>query len=522
VKAAQSAADGDVLLLFEGGVVAAASLSGINELVRAWASGADSGRRQAAATLPHRCVRACGVGVRHARGDGGRGLAHRIPHLYPPPSPPPPLPPTPPTPHPRASPLRSKWELEGQQCTLDLVGAPNLVPPLFAALPPAGTLSLLAVGVNPALALYPARLSEDRSGGVALGQIAAVVAAKLTGAVTGAVLSFAKSWWGGGGGDAAQPAASEAAAEAAAAAVQVVDLAAPGSRPPRALAGDRSLNDPRRRVTCVCLDPSGQLAATADGFGRVMLVSVQDCVVLRLWKGCREAQLGWVTLAERWPGREDGVRLRAHLRAAAGAGAASVSWGLYLVLYLPHRGALELWRMRAGPRAASFPVPAGGRLLTALEPLPAEDEAPPPPPGQQQKEQQLQQQPQQQLAGARAAAVAAAAHFPRRARCFLVSRAGGSAEGSDGAAPSDGAAVGAPPAAFRLQEVLGGSSQEIALLLPPLQPLGGGGGASSVTAPDRSSASTEGDAEAEAAVVNAVLRHFDSAADQADDFSLHR
>lgn len=43
---------------------------------------------------------------------------------------------------------------------------------------------------------------------------------------------------------------------------------------PLVLRWDGGLQDGWRRVSRLCLDPSGRLAAAADGFGRVMLV---DC-----------------------------------------------------------------------------------------------------------------------------------------------------------------------------------------------------------------------------------------------------
>lgn len=67
-----------------------------------------------------------------------------------------------------------------------------------------------------------------------------------------------------------------------------------------------------------------------------------DC---RLWKGYRDAQCAWMEhiVEER--------RL------------------LFLVIYAPRRGLLEVWKMFHGSRVAAVPAPSAGRLLSAGPPL---------------------------------------------------------------------------------------------------------------------------------------------------------
>lgn len=58
------------------------------------------------------------------------------------------------------------------------------------------------------------------------------------------------------------------------------------SPPPLVLRWDGGLQDGWRRVVRLCLDPSGRLAAAADGFGRVMLVDCATRQVRRtMWYG---------------------------------------------------------------------------------------------------------------------------------------------------------------------------------------------------------------------------------------------
>uniref|UniRef100_H2YCQ8 Rab3-GAP regulatory subunit N-terminal domain-containing protein n=1 Tax=Ciona savignyi TaxID=51511 RepID=H2YCQ8_CIOSA len=55
------------------------------------------------------------------------------------------------------------------------------------------------------------------------------------------------------------------------------------------------LPDLRRKGDSIVLAPSAPwLAATTDSFGRVMLIDLMKSCVLRVWKGYRDAQLGFV------------------------------------------------------------------------------------------------------------------------------------------------------------------------------------------------------------------------------------
>lgn len=65
-------------------------------------------------------------------------------------------------------------------------------------------------------------------------------------------------------------------------------------------------------------------------------------IVIRMWKGYRNAQCGWMQGSE-------------------GANRPS---GLYLVIYSAQRGIVEVWRARFGPRVFSFAVGDNARLYT--------------------------------------------------------------------------------------------------------------------------------------------------------------
>ncbi|KAK7104713.1 rab3 GTPase-activating protein non-catalytic subunit-like [Littorina saxatilis] len=102
------------------------------------------------------------------------------------------------------------------------------------------------------------------------------------------------------------------------------------------------LPDKRRSGDSIVLSPCNNYVATTDSFGRVILVDMQRGIAVRMWKGYRDAQIGWVQVKE-----EDGSRPHSpsHSRIAQ-----------FLIIYAPRRGILEVWTAVHGPRVAAFNV----------------------------------------------------------------------------------------------------------------------------------------------------------------------
>ena len=97
--------------------------------------------------------------------------------------------------------------------------------------------------------------------------------------------------------------------------------------------------------------------------------------VLRIWKGYRNAQVGWLQDAERWHGRFERQQQQQQqqqgegaegddsgLRQGQGGGGgdghatlhAGVAYGLYLVLYSPRRSVLEVRRASVTRLTSAF------------------------------------------------------------------------------------------------------------------------------------------------------------------------
>lgn len=164
----------------------------------------------------------------------------------------------------------AKLQLEGQSEVLDVVACSS-PPGLFDVRSERNSHVILAAGVSPALAFYPIG-PETRSFGLA--SIAWAVATHVTSLTVGAI--------GGIFGLVGLRGRGKKVGEKAAARVHGAGRGGneedgeggEESPAPLVLRWDGGLQDGFRRVTRLCLDPSGRLAAAADGFGRVMLV---DC-----------------------------------------------------------------------------------------------------------------------------------------------------------------------------------------------------------------------------------------------------
>ncbi|KAL2099030.1 hypothetical protein ACEWY4_005510 [Coilia grayii] len=111
------------------------------------------------------------------------------------------------------------------------------------------------------------------------------------------------------------------------------------------------LPDSRRHGESICLSPCNTLAGVTDDFGRVTLLDVTRGIAIRMWKGYRDAQLGWVQVSEARGERElsSPSLPRRHAQ--------------FLVIYAPRRGILEVWGTQHGPRVGAFNVGKHCRLL---------------------------------------------------------------------------------------------------------------------------------------------------------------
>ncbi|XP_056151672.1 rab3 GTPase-activating protein non-catalytic subunit isoform X2 [Lampris incognitus] len=167
-----------------------------------------------------------------------------------------------------------------------------------------------------------------------LSHVALAVASKLT----SALFSAASGWLGWKNKNEEEPAQKQK----------------PKVEPATPLAVRFGLPDSRRHGESICLSPCNTLAGVTDDFGRVTLLDLARGIAIRMWKGYRDAQLGWVQVSERRGERDSSPSTPLPRRHAQ-----------FLVIYAPRRGILEVWGTQQGPRVGAFTVGKHCRLLYA-------------------------------------------------------------------------------------------------------------------------------------------------------------
>lgn len=283
-----------------------------------------------------------------------------------------------------------KWELVGTEEIHDVATCGLVAPSLSTALSSADSLAgddgsplhhhhqsaaagrsrqLLVVGKHPMVAFY--LVEEQFLSFTTAVSLASTVATKLT----SAVFSLARNWWGGG-------------------APKEEEVEPPKqTETPVTLSFNSYLSDSKRQVGGIALDPMGRYAALTDNLGRVILLDVPHRQMLRMWKGYRDAQCAWLW-AEPPPASLRNSSPRSASPRSVAQGATSLNSSspvsrthaglspnttgpkqgegtlpLYLVIYAPRRGILEVWHMRHGSRVGILDVGVDGRLLAPTCPL---------------------------------------------------------------------------------------------------------------------------------------------------------
>ncbi|KAL3686188.1 hypothetical protein R1sor_004210 [Riccia sorocarpa] len=118
-----------------------------------------------------------------------------------------------------------------------------------------------------------------------------------------------------------------------------------------------TLRDKNRKGVSLALSSSGSLAAVTDSLGRISLIDVQALVVVRLWKGYREAHCVFLEAPE--DGRLEYELIQSKRRRRFSRD----DFKLCLAIHAPRRGVVEVWEMRYGPRLIIVKCTEGCRLL---------------------------------------------------------------------------------------------------------------------------------------------------------------
>lgn len=102
------------------------------------------------------------------------------------------------------------------------------------------------------------------------------------------------------------------------------------------------------------MSPSGTLAAITDSLGRILLLDTQALVVVRLWKGYREASCLFMEMLVNKDKASSSSSYYEHVKS---------DYCLCLAIHAPRKGIIEVWQMRTGPRLLTIPCPKGSKIL---------------------------------------------------------------------------------------------------------------------------------------------------------------
>ncbi|KAF3790655.1 Rab3 GTPase-activating protein non-catalytic subunit, partial [Nymphaea thermarum] len=114
------------------------------------------------------------------------------------------------------------------------------------------------------------------------------------------------------------------------------------------------LRDPPRKGERFALSPSGSLAAIADSLGRILLLDTQALVVVRQWKGYRDAHCLFMEMLV--SGDASSSDLPHYLKSKS-------DYCLCLAIHAPRKGIVEVWKMRIGPRLLTVQCAKGSKIL---------------------------------------------------------------------------------------------------------------------------------------------------------------
>ncbi|KAJ3709332.1 hypothetical protein LUZ61_013037 [Rhynchospora tenuis] len=114
------------------------------------------------------------------------------------------------------------------------------------------------------------------------------------------------------------------------------------------------VKDPPRKGERLTLSPSGTLAAVTDSLGRILLLDTQALVVVRLWKGYRDAHCLFVEML---------TKKEKPTTSSNYYGYSKNDYCLCLAIHAPRKGIIEIWQMRTGPRLLTIQCPKGSKML---------------------------------------------------------------------------------------------------------------------------------------------------------------
>ncbi|XP_031368306.1 rab3 GTPase-activating protein non-catalytic subunit isoform X3 [Apis dorsata] len=116
------------------------------------------------------------------------------------------------------------------------------------------------------------------------------------------------------------------------------------------------LSDVTREGYSIISSPNKALSVILDAMGRVLLIDNKCCIAIRMWKGYRDAQCGWIEVEEE---KHSGM----HKAFSKFKQTPQLRSAFFLVIYAPKKGIIDIWSTQQGPKITTFTASKHGRLL---------------------------------------------------------------------------------------------------------------------------------------------------------------
>lgn len=128
------------------------------------------------------------------------------------------------------------------------------------------------------------------------------------------------------------------------------------------------LSDLMREGYSIVMSPNRKLSVITDAMGRVVLVNNRRGIAMRMWKGYRDAQCGWIQVVEE----------KHHIKLGKGgknkstfsqftettkSSSQGLRTALFLAIYGPKKGIIDIWGIQQGGKITTFSASKNGRLI---------------------------------------------------------------------------------------------------------------------------------------------------------------
>ncbi len=218
-----------------------------------------------------------------------------------------------------------------------MIGGPN---EKFESIPPMYN-KYVACGQSPFISIYCALEGQSQP---VLAEVKAVA-----GKITSSLMNVAKGWIGFGGSKSKNASSDQL--------LKQQTKPKPKIETPTVLSERMGLKDYRRNGESIIVSPGNSLVATTDSFARVILVDALKGICVRVFKGYRDAQIGWICVDD------DSSSASSSSSHHDQHDKNKRKNALYLIIYAKRRGLLEVWGCQQGIRVAAFNVGKDCKLL---------------------------------------------------------------------------------------------------------------------------------------------------------------